>query len=938
MAYIKDPKTGKYVNTGSASVSPPLTTSKPSSAGTAVKYQKNAEGKFVTTEVEKTAGKPNVTTVEGLRDFALQNNVDVSSTQPKESTLQKILHVLNTGGYAVGGLISGKGIKAGIKERIQPSEALGIKSKVGGFIADILLDPTTYLSFGYGAGAKLATKAGTVVLSKTGTSLLKKSILEVGEQGARKMLAEKVLAEGGEKFLAKGGLKFAGKQILPRSAVTAPFKAVDWLVEKTPVVGKMYEGAKDLAGKAFVPFKSIKELPGRIGEDYVDKFSQFSKATRSEVSKAVEEATTLGKSAQKELGKDAGTRVGRLIEGMAEIPTKVVDGVEKTAIAGNKVIDNIIGHIQGEHKRFATLEKERGLLDNELPDYLRHYLTPEGREFLQKNSDVAQELLKKTRVSTPFAKSRTLDDTLVNINSYFRKTHGVKLFEQDAFKAFGARKAEHVKAINTYDFLTDVGKQFGKQAEMVTKEYKHPISGQMVKKETAKPIFDNGMRYIESTVPQLKGVLLPEQIVKHVEETYKVLTSDEATKGFLKIYDKALGFWKGSVTGWFPAFHVRNSIGGIFNNFIAGVKNPARYLQGDQIARGVKGTITTKLGTKYTYQQIKEIAERLGVVNQPGYLDVMREVEKDVNKGAVGKLMDLPKNAMEITENRLRLPLFVDRLVKGDAPEQAAKSVFQFHFDYAPEALAPFEQNIMKRLLPFYRWTRGNIPLQLEQIVKQPGKYASLGKFVDNLQVDKEKAKEEFQYLPPYMREGLPVRLGEKNGFSQYLYGLGLPVEDINRLYKGSPQRTLASMVGELSPILKYPIEAATGQNLFTGEPIKEGSRVYPFVNAIPGLRDWLEVSEHKDKSGNVSYRANAYKLHFLNTALGRFYTTAGKLSDDNTSGVVKFLYGLVGAKAKSVDMEKEKFWRDRDVQDRLEEELEGRGLINRFDSVYVPK
>jgi len=937
MAYIKDLKTGKYVNTGSAPATPPLTQSAPS-AGTAVKYQKNAEGKFVTTEVPKTAGKPNVTTVEGLRDFALQNNVDVSSTQPKESTLQKILHVLNTGGYAVGGLISGKGIKAGIQEHIQPSEALGIKSKVGGFIADILLDPTTYITFGYGAGAKLATKAGTVVLSKAGTSLLKKSILEVGETAARKAFAEKVLVEGGEKLLAKGGLKVAGMQVLPRSAVTAPFRAADWIAEKTPVVGKLYEGAKDLAGKAFVPFKSIKELPGRIGEDYVDKFSQFSKATRSEVSKAVGEAVDLGKTATKELGKDAGTRVGRLIEGMTDIPAKTVAGVEQVAAKGNSVIDNIIGHIQGEHKRFASLEKERGLLDTELPDYLRHYLTPEGREFLAKNTDVAQELLQKTRVSTPFAKERNLDDTIVNINSYFRKTHGVKLFEQDAFKAFGARKAEHVKAVNTYDFLTDVGKQFGKQAEMVTKEFKHPISGQMVKKETAKPIFDNGMRYIESTVPQLKGVLLPEQIVKHVEETYKVLTSDEATKGFLKIYDKALGFWKGSVTGWFPAFHVRNSIGGVFNNFIAGVKNPARYLQGDQIARGAKGSITTTLGTKYTYQQIKEIAEKLGVVGQPGYLDVMREVEKDIGKGAVGKLMDLPKNAMEITENRLRLPLFVDRLIKGDAPEQAAKSVFQFHFDYAPEALAPFEQNIMKRLLPFYRWTRGNIPLQLEQIVKQPGKYASLGKFVDNLQVDKEKAKEEFQYLPPYMREGLPVRLGEKNGFSQYLYGLGLPVEDINRLYKGSPQRTLASMVGELSPILKYPIEAATGQNLFTGEPIIENSRVYPFVNAVPGLREWLEVTEHKNKAGNISYRGNAYKLHFLNTALGRFYTTAGKLSDNNTSGVVKFLYGLVGAKAKSVDMEKEKFWRDQDVKDRLEQALESRGLINQFERAYVPK
>ena len=57
-------------------------------------------------------------------------------------------------------------------------------------------------------------------------------------------------------------------------------------------------------------------------------------------------------------------------------------------------------------------------------------------------------------------------------------------------------------------------------------------------------------------------------------------------------------------------------------------------------------------------------------------------------------------------------------------------------------------------------------------------------------------------------------------------------------------------MIGELSPILKYPIEVGTGQNLFTGEPIAEGSRVFPFVNAIPGLRDWLEVNEHKNKDG----------------------------------------------------------------------------------------
>ena len=1043
MAYVKDPTTGKYIKTDATAPAKsvaPIKVSEPIS-GSGMKYGKDASGKYtmIPSDSSTPATKPKVTTVAGLQDYAAQQGIDVSSAQPQESVLQKILHVLNTGAYAVGGLISGKGIVKGIQEHTLPSEALGIKNAVGGFIADVLLDPTTYITFGYGAEAKLATKAGEVALSKAGTTLLKDSILKLGEEAGRKAVATKVLEDGAEKFLAKDGLKFMGQQILPRSVVTAPFRAANTIVEKTPVVGKLYQGAKDLAGKAFVPFKSIKELPGGIGQEYLDKFTAFTKGTRAEVSKAVGEAATLGKVAKGELGKDAGTLIGQTIEGMASAkpagsvlsglrdsekefikskginidnlvisgqaakkPTeilaslpkdiqqevlqktgretaakstskivlldtneglKVLDGshrlagligqnadkpIEYTIVAeknltsantGNKIVDDIINNIRGQHKDFATVEKAKGILDTELPDYIRHYLTPQGREFLNKTGmNITAELSKPLKVKNPFSKTRQLDGTIEGINKYFQGRYGVQLFEPDAVKAFAARKAEHIKAVNTYDFLTNIGTQFGKQAEVVTKEIKSPITGKLITKETVKPIFENGIKYVESSVPQLKGTLLPEQIVKHVDDTYKTLTNEEATKKFIGLYDKALGFWKGSVTGWFPSFHTRNAMGGIFNNWIAGVKSPVRYLQGDQIARGLEGTITTQLGTKYSYGQIRELATKLGAIGQPGYLDVMREVEKDMGKGPVSKLMDLPKNAMEIVENRLRLPLFVDRLIKGDAPEQAAKQVFQFHFDYAPEALTGFEQNVMKRLLPFYRWTRGNIPLQLEQMVKQPGKYAAIGKFLGNISSDKAKAKEEFPSLPPYMREGLPVRLGEKNGIAQYLYGLGLPVEDVNRLYKGSPQRTLASFVGELSPILKYPIEAATGQNLFTGEPIVANSNVYPFVNSIPGLRDWLEVTEHKNKDGSMSYRGNAYKLHFLNTALGRFYTTAGKLTDNNTSGAVKFLYGLIGAKAKSVDIEKEKFYRQQDLRTRLEQQLESRGLINKFESVYIPK
>ncbi len=914
-----------------------------------MKYGKDASGKYtmMPSDSSTPAAKPKVTTVAGLQDYAAQQGIDVSNTQPKESVLQRILHFLNTGAYAVGGLISGKGIGEGIKQHTLPSEALGIKNPVGGFIADVLLDPTTYITFGYGAEAKLATKAGEVALNKAGTTLLKDSILKLGEEAGRKAVAEKVIQDGAEKFLAKDGLKFMGKQILPRSVVTAPFRAADYVAEKTPVIGKLYQGAKDLAGKAFVPFKSIKDLPNGIGQEYLDKFSAFSKGTRDQVSKAVEEAAALGKTAKQELGKGAGSFVGKTIEEMATAKSAdaIATGasIAETAIpkagTGNSVIDNIINNIRGQHKDFATIEKEKGILDTELPDYVRHYLTPEGRDFLNKTGmNITAELNKPLRVKNPFAKTRQLDGTIEGINKYFQGRYGVQLFEPDAFKAFAARKAEHIKAVNTYDFITNVGQQFGKQAEVITKEIKNPITGKLTTKDVVKPVFENGIKYIESSVPQLKGTLLPEQIVKHVDDTYKTLSNEEATKKFLGLYDKVLGFWKGSVTGWFPSFHARNTVGGVFNNWIAGVKSPARYLQADQIARGVEGSITTQLGTKYSYSQIRELANKLGAIGQPGYLDVMREVEQGIGKGPVSKLLDAPKNAMEIVENRLRLPLFVDRLIKGDAPEQAAKQVFQFHFDYAPEALTGFEKDLMKRLIPFYRWTRGNIPLQLEQMAKQPGKYAAIGKFLGNIQSDKQKAKDEFASLPPYMREGLPVRLGEKNGFSQYLYGLGLPVEDVNRIWKGDAKRTVASMVGELSPILKYPIEVGTGQNLFTGEPIEQNNRVYPFVNSIPGLREWLGVTEHKNKDGSVSYRGNAYKLHFLNTALGRFYTTAGKLTDNNSSDAVKFLYGLLGAKAKSVDIEKEKFYRQQELQNRLEQQLESRGLINKFERAYVPK
>ncbi len=52
----------------------------------------------------------------------------------------------------------------------------------------------------------------------------------------------------------------------------------------------------------------------------------------------------------------------------------------------------------------------------------------------------------------------------------------------------------------------------------------------------------------------------------------------------------------------------------------------------------------------------------------------------------------------------------------------------------------------------------------------------------------------------------------------------------------------------------------------------------------------------------------------------------------------MKFLYGLLGAKAKNVDIEKERYYRNKDEQDAIESALEDKGLLRQYQSAYIPK
>ena len=1036
--------------------------------------------------------------------------------EPKESFLSKALNILQTGEYAAGGLMSGKGIIQGIKDKTSPSEVLGVENKFAKFAVDVLMDPTTYVTFGTGSAIKLVTKGGAkVVMNKFGTKAFKKAVQAVGEKSARKSFA-RVLSSGGEaatkKYLtggiSKGGMKFMGATIPGTPGLGAKIgKPIDKLITKAPVIGPMYKGAKEggtqLLNAAFRPMKKIDDLATRwggktesgIGRYTEQQFSPFAKGTRSEqgalmetivkvakkfkgkgeeVRKAVESGTNpdelkmainminrghkgmvkelkaLGIDAKEvknyirrhptekgkeylkakggspgfptagmsgKIGAQKGRKFERIVQETGKDVTwkkqdlilnpikedKVLGKLEKVAANKVKVAQRILDRITkadvtkgmkplrdilaGLKKHIssdpAVINSVEGAVDfskQEFDDIIKGVTKMEKRKLIPKIKELEELVLSsqgdeflysaiKSGKKIPYQKKAIdLQKSIVQIQNdladqvtklkffdytddagnYYKKVldgkykgHkplqideinknmqskvGGDLFETDAFKAYAGRVSEHVQQVNTHKFITETGTKFG-------------IKGDVPK------TFD-GVQFVPSNNELLKGTLLPRPIAEHIDSVADFIKGDEASNAFLKGYDKALSFWKKSVTGVFPAFHSRNAVGGMFNNFLAGVKNPNRYKQSVDIWSGKKFDITTDVGYKYNSKDVMNAYDKY-VGQQTGMMDVMREVEKEVGMSNTKKVLTGgPQFVMEKVENNLRMPLFLDRVIKGDSFEEAAKKVFKFHFDYAPEGLSKFEKNFMKRLIPFYRWTRGNVPLQIEQMMKQPGKYAGMEKAREA--ISGKEGEAEFGDLPEWMREQFIMKVGNKEGKSLWLQ-LDLPLEDIAKLpFNKSGMREMVSM---LSPFIKYPIERFTNQNLYFGEEIynpelpkeMQTSKAMQQLKLLPSpIKKFLNFRETKyrdysaerntpgdKKIFKTRYEMDSIKLHLLRSTVGRFYATIGQAFDPEYAGIVGGWLGtrglrmFGGAPLRMVDIEESKSFQDYAKQGKEQEVL----------------
>lgn len=247
-----------------------------------------------------------------------------------------------------------------------------------------------------------------------------------------------------------------------------------------------------------------------------------------------------------------------------------------------------------------------------------------------------------------------------------------------------------------------------------------------------------------------------------------------------------------------------------------------------------------------------------------------------------------------------KLSSFIAFLRQGHDPAQAMAKSLALHYTGVP--LTGFENQVMKRLAPFYSWSRQNIPRQLEQLLARPGgPTAAAVKAGDDLAAQQ-------TFTPEYLAGGLNIPVGREDGGAQrFLGSAGLPFEDVGQLLGGGAHpvlRTGEHLLAMANPLVKGPVELLSGHSFHAGKDLEDlrGPTRDPVLNQV-----------------------------VANSPLGRAGRTAREALDPE-KGWGDFLLGLTGpGRITSADLDRQKLAAARGL---VEESLRGEPGVRRFEGV----
>lgn len=484
------------------------------------------------------------------------------------------------------------------------------------------------------------------------------------------------------------------------------------------------------------------------------------------------------------------------------------------------LIKPLLDRVGGEEQKAGVLDKLRS---NYFPHVVNH--DPKAIKDMEDFAKRHPELngLKST---SKFNKERTSFQTLAQRDNYLASIEKAISKETDPGKIEALREQQdrvsHLFDTNVVSALQrriKEGVRAKAMKEMQTTLSKYGMMKTIIKGSENTHI-PNGLEEIPADQAKKLGLgagrhYIHPEVLKGMKRVDEIFTSEGMNK-YVRHMTALADVWRPLVTFYKPSHYVNNIIGNIINNMAAGVK-ASDYKAAGKLILGYKNGTLTEDQMKIIEQAYKHNVISGGFLydsHATFHHDDPSKLEKLAKVIADNKAIKSTRHKMgELPDDISRMANFINGINKYGKTEEAAKQVRTYLFNYNELTNA---DRTMRVLVPFWNWTKRNVPLQMKLLMQNP-KFAMNNYRVMQLFNDKEHGagwqKDSGLHVPQ------PIANLINGGTNQEYYTTyPTPVTDL-----GLPLNP-SQLMGSLTPSVKMPIEMALNKKFFTGKPISYGS------------------------------------------------------------------------------------------------------------------
>lgn len=377
----------------------------------------------------------------------------------------------------------------------------------------------------------------------------------------------------------------------------------------------------------------------------------------------------------------------------------------------------------------------------------------------------------------------------------------------------------------------------------------------------------------------LSSLSIPEDVVDRLARTAETYTSAKATEGLMKHLENYNNAWKSSILSW-PSKFVRDFYSGGYSNWLEGAaslrgtasayglltagpqsksflsalrKTPLySTADDDAIARfwsdlSAEGLLETGLSMDRAITisggrilntmpgsapdtlmgALSELGPQRGRTWRQYASDIAPRIAPTREQLSRGPVARFGAKAGNLVDKINRLSGYMELLMQGVAPQEAARRMKRAHVDYA--SLTPAEKWFRDRFMPFYAYTSRSLQEVLRQMAEQPG-----GRYAQGLRTyERAQQRDDGGYTPSYLRQSFaapvasdtPILGTDAPGITRYLTDIDLPGYDQINMLEYSDGYEMMRRAGQMmSPLARTAAEFGTGVDMFTGQDLRKGT------------------------------------------------------------------------------------------------------------------